>query len=178
MDLNIIFVGRLIFAKGVQDLLAAYKDLRARAIDIHLTIVGDGPYRKELERLAGQNGISFLGELNHAGVMKALKESDIFVNPSYSEGLPTSVMEAASVGLPIIATDVGGTNEIIVGGESGCLYPPHDVEALTDCLRYLIENPDERVAFGAKAKERVAEKFNWDRITEQYEDLLKEVTHR
>lgn len=176
--MNIIFVGRLIYAKGVQDLLVAYKDLRARAIDIHLTIVGDGAYRKELEEMARGHGVSFLGELNHSGVMKALKEADIFVNPSYSEGLPTSVMEAASVGLPIIATDVGGTNEIIVGGESGCLYPPHDVQALTDCLRYLIENPSERATFGAKAKERVATRFNWDRITEQYDDLLKEVTHR
>jgi glycosyltransferase involved in cell wall biosynthesis len=173
--MNIIFVGRVIFAKGVQDLLVSYRDLRARAIDIHLTIVGDGAYRQELERQADHNGVCFVGELGHAGVMKALKEADIFVNQSYSEGLPTSVMEAASVGLPIIATDVGGTREIITHDESGLLYEPGSVIQLTRNLKYLIENPDRREYFGARAKDNVARKFNWERITDQYERMLKEV---
>jgi glycosyltransferase involved in cell wall biosynthesis len=173
--LNIIFVGRLIYAKGIQDLIEAYKDLRARAYDIHLSIVGDGAYAKELETMGQGYGVGFAGELDHAGVMAMLRMSDIFVNPSYSEGLPTSVMEAASVGLPIIASDVGGTNEIITDDESGLLYKAGDVSQLTRMLRYLLDNPDRRKTFGERAKATVAEKFDWDKITDQYESLLKEV---
>ena len=174
--MNIIFVGRLIYAKGVDDLIAACGALLAEHNELELTIVGGGNYRPSLEHNAFMWGFypKFTGELDHAGVMAMLRMSDIFVNPSYSEGLPTSVMEAASVGLPIIATDVGGTNEIIEDDKSGLLYKAGDIEQLTRMLKYMIDNPARRAYFGPRAKES-ARKFDWDKITDQYEALLKEV---
>jgi len=176
--LSVIYVGRAIFAKGIQDLISAVESVRKEGKVCRLTIVGDGTYLQELKKQASQSVESythFTGELDHAGVMAMLSMSDIFVNPSYSEGLPTSVMEAASVGLPIIATDVGGTNEIIEDNKSGLLYKAGDVAQLTRMLKYLINNLDRARYFGDKAKETVAEKFDWEVITEQYDRLLKEM---
>jgi glycosyltransferase involved in cell wall biosynthesis len=171
----ITFVGRLIYAKGVQDLLCAF--LNIGRSDLRLRIVGDGNYRSQLEQYAKDWGIEdrvkFYGE--RKDVIDILEESDIFVNPSYSEGLPTSVMEAASVGLPIVATDVGGTREIIRNMESGLLIPPGQPEMIAGAIKVLLH--DERYAkvMGIRAKITVMAKFNWDYITHQYESLLKDV---
>ncbi len=107
----VTYVGRLIYAKGVQDLINAASDIK----NIQLIIIGEGPHRKELEKIAlkTKQKVIFTGQLNKKEIIEYLSITDIFVNPSYSEGLPTSVLEAAAMGLPIIATDVGGTKEII-----------------------------------------------------------------
>jgi glycosyltransferase involved in cell wall biosynthesis len=171
----ITFVGRLIYAKGVQDLLCAFRNIERS--DLRLRIVGDGNYRSQLEQYAKDWGIEdrvrFYGE--RKDVIDLLEESDIFVNPSYSEGLPTSVMEAASVGLPIVATDVGGTDEIINNMDSGILIPPGQPDMIAGAIKVLLH--DERYAkvMGLMAKRNVMEKFNWDTITEQYQNLIKEV---
>jgi glycosyltransferase involved in cell wall biosynthesis len=171
----ITFVGRLIYAKGVQDLLCAFRNIGRP--DLRLRIVGDGNYRSQLEQYAKDWGIEdrvkFYGE--RKDVIDILEESDIFVNPSYSEGLPTSVMEAASVGLPIVATDVGGTNEIIRNMESGLLIPPGQPDMIAGAIKVLLH--DERYAkvMGIRAKITVMAKFNWDYIAHQYESLIKEV---
>jgi glycosyltransferase involved in cell wall biosynthesis len=172
--MKIIFVGRLIYAKGCQDLILATRD-----IDAQLVIVGDGPYRRTLELMNGH--AEFKGELPIDGVMKELSESDIFVNPSYSEGLPTSVVEAASVGLPIISTDVGGTNEIIQDGVTGILIPPHNPAAIRTYLLSFIRDYKSAKAMGERAKQFLIEnkeRFSWDYITKQYEEVFKEVVKK
>jgi len=174
---NICFIGRLIYAKGVQDLIAAFAECTKKRNSLCMTIVGDGEYRKELEKLAVGLPVAFLGEIQNERVLQLLlSQSYLFVNPSYSEGLPTSVMEAAVVGLPIIATDVGGTREIITHGVSGLLYQPHDTEQLTRYMVELIDNENEAALLGSITAERVVQEFSWDGIVEQYDELLKEVT--
>lgn len=171
--MNVIFVGRLIFAKGCQDLIEA-----TRSLGLPLFIVGEGPYKQTLMDMSAnaKHDVFFYGELDRQGVFNALKMATIFVNPSYSEGLPTSVMEAAAVGLPIIATNVGGTNEIITHQESGLLYEPHDIVTLTQHLQWCIRNPEQAKLMGLRAQEAVCQKFNWAAITEQWEHLLQKVT--
>jgi glycosyltransferase involved in cell wall biosynthesis len=117
--------------------------------------------------------VKFYGE--RRDVIDLLEESDIFVNPSYSEGLPTSVMEAASVGLPIIATDVGGTNEIIKHMKSGLIIPPHQPWLIAESLKVLLKDETAAKTMGLMARNTVMSKFNWDVITKQYENLIKEV---
>lgn len=175
--MRIIFVGRLIYGKGVQDLIDACNGLWNTA-DFKLVIVGDGNYRPELEekvRLSLSNSVEFTGEVPRFKVFELLRVSDIFVNPSYSEGLPTTVLEAASVGLPIIATDVGGTREIVTHGVSGLLYRPGDLRWLAVHLETLIKSSALRRKLGERAKEAVSGRFSWSVITRQYVDLLKEV---
>lgn len=168
----ITFVGRLIYAKGVQDLISAFSKIKDTAPEVKLLIVGDGPYRANLENLAYQTdcagSILFLGQRNQDEVIDVLSATDIFINPSYSEGLGISVMEAASIGLPIIATDVGGTREIITTDKTGILVKAGDVGQLAEELCRLCANAELREKLGKNARILAERKFNWDKITGEY----------
>lgn len=168
----ITFVGRLIYAKGVQDLISAFAKIKDTDPEVKLLIVGDGPYRANLENLAYQtdcaSSILFLGQKNQNEVIDVLSATDIFVNPSYSEGLGISVMEAASIGLPIIATDVGGTREIITTDKTGILIKARDVGQLVEELCRLRANAELRKKLGGNARILAERKFNWDKITGEY----------
>jgi glycosyltransferase involved in cell wall biosynthesis len=160
----VMFVGRLIDGKGVSDLLRAFARLRAR--DAVLCIVGDGPRREELEELAADLGIServsFLGYRPEDEAWRVIRASDIVVNPSYTEGLPTSVLEAALMGKAVLATDVGGTTEIVTGGRGGLLVKPRDVDGLTSGMERLLEDPDLRQRLGSAARADTTGRFDWD----------------
>jgi glycosyltransferase involved in cell wall biosynthesis len=173
----ITFVGRLIYAKGVQDLISAFSKIKDTTPEAKLLIVGDGPYRATLENLAYQStwgrDILFLGQKNQAELIDILSATDVFVNPSYSEGLPTSVMEAASIGLPIIATDVGGTGEIIADYKTGILTKAANTSQLEQKLRQLLTNTELRKELGANARISVEQKFNWDKITKDWTEVFE-----
>jgi len=173
----ITFVGRLIYAKGAQDLISAFSKIKDTAPEIKLLIVGDGLYKANLENLAYQTecagSILFLGQRNQDEVIDVLSATDIFVNPSYSEGLPTSVMEAASIGLPIIATDVGGTREIIEDGKTGFLIKTGDTEQLAHKLHRLLTDTDLREELGRNARIFVKQKFDWDKITQEWIQVVE-----
>ncbi len=176
------FVGRLIYAKGVQDLISAFAKIQDTAPEVKLLIVGDGPYRANLENLAHQtdcaSSIFFLGQKNQDEVIDVLSATDIFVNPSYSEGLGISVMEAASVGLPIIATDVGGTREIITTDKTGILVKARDVGQLAEELCRLCANAELREKLGKNARMLAERKFNWDTITGEYIKLYTNLVEK
>lgn len=172
-DTVITFVGRIIYAKGTHDLIAAFAKVKEQTpAKLKLLIVGDGPYRKELERLAQKSGcggdVLFLGQKNQKEVAEILSISDIFVNPSYSEGLPTSVMEAASVGLPTIATDVGGTREVINNGNTGILIEPHQPQQIVERITSLIRDSKTASKLGMAARNLISQKFDWAEVTEQW----------
>jgi len=156
---TITFVGRLIEGKGVQDLIKAVS-----GIDIRLSIVGDGPYRNKLISLIKQANIDcvFHGTQPSSSVKIILKGSDLFVNPSYSEGLPTSVLEAGAMKLPVIATDVGGTSEIIKHGENGVLYKPKDIVSLRTSIMHLMKNKELRKSMGEKLRSHIEKNFDWN----------------
>lgn len=110
---NIVFAGRLIDGKGVQDIIEVLSKLDDSYM---LYIIGEGEYKNKLEELANKfnlNNIIFVGKLKHRELIGILKEMPLFINPSYTEGLPTSVLDALFSGCPIIATNVGGTKEIL-----------------------------------------------------------------
>jgi phosphatidylinositol alpha-1,6-mannosyltransferase len=173
----ITFVGRLIYAKGVQDLITAFPGIKDTAMDTKLLIVGDGPYRTTLENLAYQStcgrDILFLGRKIQAELIDILSVTDVFVNPSYSEGLPTSIMEAASIGLPIIATDVGGTGEIITDYKTGILIKAANRSQLEQKLRELLTNTELRKELGANARISVERKFSWDKTIQDWIKLVE-----
>ncbi|MBN1175967.1 glycosyltransferase family 4 protein [Candidatus Woesearchaeota archaeon] len=167
---TITYVGRLIYAKGIQHIIEAVKGK-----DYVLNVVGEGPYKKELEKLSFKLKVkvNFLGQKNQKEIIKILSESDIFVNPSYSEGLPTSVLEAGAIGLPIIATDVGGTNEIIDDGINGILIKSKSVDEIKKALKKL-ENKKLRSEFSKKIKEKVKNNFDWTKTIEKFENIIEE----
>lgn len=168
----ITFVGRLIYAKGVQDLISAFPDVKKVASDAELLIVGDGAYRSELETLTLKTGyaqnIRFLGERPLTEIVKILNATDIFVNPSYSEGFPTSVLEAAAISKPIVATDVGGTKEIIKNGETGLLIQPYQSEQIAQALSLLASDKQMAGELGKRVRCLVEEKFDWDKLVDSW----------
>lgn len=167
----VAYVGRLIYAKGVQDLLSVFPEVERKFDNVVLLIAGEGSYRQELETMAAKVGgsrVVFLGEKNRDEIIEILSIADVFVNPSYSEGLPTSVLEAAAVGLPIVATDVGGTREIITDGKDGFLVAPHDTRALGQRICELVEDDQRRENFARDIHDLVKTTFGWDEIIEKW----------
>jgi len=177
----ITFVGRLIYAKGVHDLISVFGDIEREFNDLKLLIVGYGTYRRELEKLAEKNckeKILFLGQKNQEEIIEILSVTDIFVNPSYSEGLGISVLEAGAIGLPIIATDSGGTRDIIENYKTGLIVPPGDVKLLKEKIFELIKDINLRKDLGENAHKLITEKFDWNVITKKYESIYEEVVEK
>ena len=174
---NLIFIGRLIYGKGVQDLIESFSQLKDK--NTKLTIIGDGPYKKQLEHLTKekklQNRIVFLGEKTHEEVLKILSEHDLFINPSYTEGLPTTVLEAGMVGLPVIATNVGGTSEVIKNKESGLLIKSEDRLNLKKAIEFIIKNHKEREKYSKNLQNNIKKSYEWKKIIERWENLLKKI---
>jgi len=160
-------VGRLVWGKGVQDVLRAWRLFGKEGV--RLVVAGDGPLRAELEALAREVGARalFLGELPPEEVAELLASADLFVSPTHSEGLGLGLLEAAAAGLPAVAYRVGGVPEVVIHGRTGLLVPVGDVEALGRALRHLVERPEERARLGSAARER-ARAFSWDRTAKAY----------
>lgn len=152
-------IARLMPQKGHADLLHACAQLAAQGLDLRLLLAGDGPLRQELTALAARlqltNQVQFLGVVPHAELPALLARSDLIVLPSYWEGMPLALIEALSVGKPIVASAVGGNPEIVHHGENGLLVPPGDVPALVAALHRMAQLPrPERLAFGAASRHR------------------------
>jgi len=171
------FIGRLIDGKGVSDLLQALTQINNT--NIVCLIIGDGPQRNNLEKLSKklslQNSVMFLGHRKFSETISILKVLDIFVNPSYTEGLPTTVIEAALCRKAIIATNVGGTSEIITNNESGYLIKVRNATILSLKLKQLIENQPLREKMGNSAFQEVKNKFNWNLSAQKYLELFTNI---
>lgn len=165
---RVAFVGRLTRAKGVQDLLKALPFVINEHEGLEVYVVGDGSYGAELRRMAEELPVTFTGEMTPQQVARLLRTSSVLVNPSYSEGLPTSVMEAAAMGLPVVATDVGGTREIVQDGVTGYLVKP-DVDDIADAVCRVLRYDDMALEMGVRGRQKVLAEFDWGRIVETYE---------
>lgn len=169
------FVGRLINGKGVADLLTATAALHRRGVPLRLRLCGDGPaaaeLRAQVERLGLDESVEFLGEVDHDTALREMACATLFVNPSWTEGLPTTVLEAAAIGCTVVATDVGGTAEILDHGVTGWLVPARDPEALAVALESAVSDP-EREARAAKLGEITRERFSWERTIAEFTAML------
>lgn len=142
--------------KGLDTLVAAAPAILASHPDAQLAIWGDGPELSALQALAGQLGVAhavhFLGRC--ADPIAALRCATVFVHPARAEAFPYVILEAMSVGLPIVATDVGGVGEAVLDGQTGVLVPPGESEALSHALIGMLEHPDRRSRMGAQGYDR------------------------
>jgi sugar transferase (PEP-CTERM/EpsH1 system associated) len=169
-------VARLAPVKDHRTLLEAFARLRVRRPDAHLTLVGDGPERAALEERAAlldvEPAVTFAGE--RADVAPLLAAFDVFALASLSEGVSLTLLEAAAAGLPVVATRVGGNDEVVVDGETGLLVPAADPAALAEALAALAERPD-RATMGAAGRARVERRFSVERMARAYAALYTEV---
>lgn len=146
-----------------KDHLTLFKALkRLKHLPILVDLIGDGPRQKEFEILAHKweigNKVNFLGSKDDVATF--LNRSDIFILISNYEGLPLSICEAMSCALPIVASDVGGVNEMINDGVNGYLIPKGNDELLSDKLSYLISNPELVYRMGLESRKTFEEKFS------------------
>ncbi len=154
---ELLFVGRLAAVKGVPVLLEA---LRGLPDGWHLTVIGDGPDRAALEEQAKGLPVDFVGYKSQAEVAEALSRTDLFVLPSFAEGVPVVLMEAMASGVPVVTTRIAGVPELVEDGTHGWLVPPGDADTLCTALTEGLHDPQRRKAMGAAARARVAEAFD------------------
>ena len=168
---KIATVCRLTSWKGVDGLIQVLPELP----DLGLVIVGDGPLRADLVTLAQglgvDNRVRFVGTVPRAQVAAYLQACDVFVLNSAYEGLPHVVLEAMAAKVPVIATNVGGSGEIIEDGKNGLLIPPRDPLALKKALLRVLGNQAERTRMVQTSKDTLA-KFSPQRMVEQTEALI------
>jgi len=160
---DILFVGRLTQAKGVDILLKAVKILKNKHSKyLKIAIAGDGPLKENLNNMAVELGVD--GEVEFLGVRKDIEElmisSKIFVLTSRWEGLPMVILEAMSRGMSIIATRVGGIPEIIENGKEGILISPEDPETLAQAINDLLENEELQEKLSQAAYRKVRENYS------------------
>ncbi len=169
-------VTRLNPVKRLDVLLQAVASL----CDVHVVIVGKGPERARLETMVEQlclvDRVHFVG--HQQDVRPWLAILDVFVLPSDWEGMSNALLEAMAARLPVVATAIGGTPEVVVDGVTGLLVPPRDPGALAEAITRLLRDHDLRVRMGQAGRERVERRFSIEetvRLTEElYKTLLEE----
>jgi glycosyltransferase involved in cell wall biosynthesis len=165
-EVLIIFVGRLVTAKGLTYALDAVAQLRERRSGFRYVIVGDGELRHDLEaqavRLRLDDVVRFVGAVAYSRVPAMLSAGDIFLSPSVDEGMPRAVLEALSMGLPVVVTDVGGNGEILQSADCGYLVPSRDVDAIAAALEKLLADPVKAHRMGAAGRRLVLERYDFD----------------
>ncbi|HWX44323.1 MAG TPA: glycosyltransferase [Solirubrobacteraceae bacterium] len=148
--------------KGLETLIDATPQILAHNLRAQVAIVGAGPDLEPLIARAHHRGVDhavhFLGPSDEP--LSALRGMRVFVHPSWAESFPYVILEAMSLGLPIVASDIGGIGEALVNGSSGLLVAPRDPTALAHALNDLLEHPDRMAAMGAAALERVTRQFS------------------
>lgn len=173
---QLLFVGRLAAEKGVPVLLEALATVRDRHPEVHLTLVGDGPDRTGLEALAQAQGLAgitrFAGACSQDEVAAHLTKADVFVLPSFAEGLPVVLMEALASRVPVVATRIAGIAELVVDNETGILVPPGDAAALASALDRLLKMPGTGIAMGRAGRDKVIAEFNIRHETARLAALL------
>ena len=186
---HLLFVGRLVERKGVHYLLDALArvddDETSGSRAVHLDVVGEGSMREALEERAAALGlgdrVTFHGFVDDDVLAERYVRADAFVLPAtYDakgdvEGLGVVLIEAASFGIPLIASQAGGITDIVKDGETGLLVPPGDAPALAGAITMLAADPSLAERLGSGARAHVERSFSWDRIVETLEKLYRDV---
>ncbi len=174
---RLLFVGRVVFQKGLDVLLRALAALPADAA-WELEIIGDGDQRAALTAEAARLGLAariiFAGWCDRARIAERYRAADVFVFPSRDEGMPNVVLEAMASGLPIVATAIAGSEELVRAGENGHLVPAADAAALAAALAQLLADPARRRALGRASRAIVEREYTWARVAAAYLEMLRE----
>jgi L-malate glycosyltransferase len=176
----VICVGRLVPKNGIPDLLDAWARVAVTHPRARLWIAGDGMQRAELERRAGAMSPAtrprFLGLRDDLD--RLLPQCSLLVQPSWFEGLSNAILEAMAAGLPVVATAVGGSPELVQHGRTGLLVPLRDPAALADAIATVLDDPERGMEMGALGRQRVAEHFSIEQMVRSTEALYERLLER
>jgi phosphatidyl-myo-inositol dimannoside synthase len=179
----VVCVSRMVPRKGQDTLIRAWPKVRAEVGDATLLLVGDGPYRADLERLAGQLDVAasvrFTGPVPQADLPAYYDAGDVFAMPCRTrrrgldvEGLGIVYLEASAAGLPVIGGDSGGAPDAILDGETGYVVPGGDAGALTVRIAELLSDPARAKAMGEAGLAWVHREWRWEQAAARLEALL------
>lgn len=182
---NLLSVGRLVPCKGYGYAIRAVRKVVEEGIDVRYELVGDGPIRSNLSSLTRDLGIEdsvhLTGSLPRESVIQKLQNTDIFLAPSVTgsggvqDSIGTSLLEAMSCGLPVIATDLPSIQEVITTGENGFLCSQKNPECLTDHIMQLHQDSDLRQSVGSSARKTITQNHSIKSLTDQLEDLYTKI---
>ena len=173
------FLGVLGRRKGIYDLLAAMAKARERVPELSLLVGGNGEVenaRKVAADLGVSDCVTFLGWVISAKRVEILQSADVYALPSYNEGLPMSLLEAMSYGLPVLTTPVGGIPELVTDGVEGLVVEPGNVDAIAEAIVKFANDRVWRVNAGKAGRKRVAENYAREIILPRLRSLYEEVT--
>ena len=174
---HLLFVGRLVHQKGLDLLLNALHDLRE--LKWELTIVGDGVLRDDLHASVDQFNITervhFVGWQRDDDLVRHYRRANLFVLPSRHEGMPNVILEAMACGLPVIASNIPGNEELVLYETTGLLVPSEDIASLRSALRVLIQDPEQRKLYGEASHRRVIANYTWRMTAEGYMQIFKQI---
>jgi alpha-maltose-1-phosphate synthase len=174
----ILFTGRLWARKGLFDLIESAQILKSSIPNIKFVICGTGPLlqklKEQVHNASLDNNIQFLGRVSREKLLTTYQNATMQIVPSIYEGLPTVILEGMSCGLPIIATDIGGSRDIIENGKSGLLVPPVSPKDLASAIAKLWTNDELRNQLGKNARETILKRFTWDKITNTFLGLYNQ----
>jgi glycosyltransferase involved in cell wall biosynthesis len=171
---RVVFTGRLHPQKNLDVLIDAWPAV-VGATSAHLVLVGQGPERERLEQKAKRLGVAASVQFRGAVADPAdlLREADVFVLPSVAEGMSNSLLEAMATGLPCVASDIGGNQDLLGPGGTGVLVAGGSPEHWAETLIALLNDPNRRRRLGAAARRRVEEEYALDRVVARYVTLYR-----
>lgn len=178
---TILFLGRVEEYKGIFIVIESFKLLKERFSNIELIIAGDGSKLFDCKKIVSEQkilGVKFLGNIKDSDVANAFASSDVYVLPSFSEGLPTSMLEAMAFGLPVITTPVGGIPEIFEVGEMGYLLDGYKPEELSDKISQIIIDDDKSDKMSQYNKEYANNHFLASIVSKKIEQSVRNVLNK
>ena len=174
---NIGFVGRLSDEKAVPILIAAFQQVKDRLKNSVLTLVGTGPLERQLKdscvSLGLEKQIRFAGYAPNS--FEAMKQFDVFILPSRTEGCPIVVLEAMAMALPVVATRVGGTPELVVDGKTALLVPPNDPSSMAQAILKILTTDGLAKEMGELGRKRAFEDFHPSLFTRRLQELYQQL---
>jgi len=177
--LRLIYLGRLIREKGLYELLQGLADARARGTAAQLTLVGSGPEEAGLRRRALELGlgavVSFAGAAFGAEKQRLLGAADVFVLPSYAEGLPYALLEGMAAGNAVITTRVGGIPDVAIAGEHALFIPPRDTQAIAAAIVNLDADGAGLARMGQACRNRIARHYCPERLVHEFGELYSDL---
>lgn len=171
------FIGQMIPRKGVHHLLQAFDQLHRHNGDLRLQLLGDGAQRAELQAMAAAmpsgDAVEFLGFRSDR--LELLSRFTLFVMTSSLEGIPRCMMEAMAVGIPVVAFDIPGVDQLVEHEVTGLLAPYGDVDALVACCQRVLDDPALALQLARNARQKIDQVYSARRMASEYEALFRQL---
>ena len=170
---NVTFIGRLEPWKGIRTFLQVAKLIGSEMPDTKFLIAGDGSLRRDLEKTFSNGNVRFLGQVRHSDIPSVLDETAVLVLPSYMEGLPTVCLEAFASGVPVVASNVGGTPEIVRNLETGFLFEAGDAPSCAKETLRILSDRTLRATMGQNGRKLVETSYSWESVVPRIENIYE-----